>query len=84
VREQYLDYRERMNQVSRVRSQLVDRIVAVDNSVAGVEAFAAEVRADPRLAGELRTAALIVVGEVDAARQEAIARKAAKEAPKRN
>jgi len=64
VREQYLAYRERMNQVARVRSQLVDRIVAVDNSVAAVEAFAAEVRADPRFTGDLRIPALIVVGEV--------------------
>ncbi len=70
VREQYLPYRERMNQVSRVRSELVDRIAAVDNTIAAVEAFAAEVRADPRFTGDLRIPALIVVGEVALERQD--------------
>jgi WD40 repeat protein/serine/threonine protein kinase len=70
VREQYLPSRERMNQVARVRSQLVDRIAAVDNSVAAVEAFAAEVRADPRFTGDLSIPALIVVGEVALERQD--------------
>jgi hypothetical protein len=69
LREQYPPYCERMNQVARVRSQLVDRIAAVDNSVAAVEAFADEVRADPRFTGDLRTASLIVIGELDLARQ---------------
>ncbi len=69
VREQYPPYRERMDQVSRVRSQLADRITAVDNPVAAVEAFAAEVRADPRFTGDLRIPALIVVGEVALERQ---------------
>ena len=69
IREQYLPYRERMNQVSRVRSELVDRIAAVDNSIVAVDAFAAEVRADPRFTGDLRIPALIVVGEVALARQ---------------
>jgi len=76
VREQYLPYRERMNQVAYVRSQLADRIAAVDNSVAAVDAFAAEVRADPRFTGDLRTAALIVIGELDLARQLDMARQA--------
>ena len=70
VREQYLPYRERMNQVARVRSQLVNRIAAVDNTIAAVEAFAAEVRADPRFTGDLRIPALIVVGEVALERQD--------------
>jgi hypothetical protein len=58
-----------MNQVSLVRSELVDRIAAVDNTIAAVEAFADEVRADPRFTGDLRTASLIVIGELDLARQ---------------
>jgi hypothetical protein len=70
IREQYLPYRERMNQVARVRSQLVNRIEAVDNTIAAVEAFAAEVRADPRFTGDLRIPALIVVGEVALERQD--------------
>jgi hypothetical protein len=69
LREQYLPYCERMNQVARVRPQLTDRIAAVDNSIVAVDAFAAEVRADPRFTGDLRIPALIVVGEVALERQ---------------
>jgi len=77
-------YRARMVEVERVRALLGDRIRAFGESIESVHAFAAEVRADPRLAGELRAAALIVVGEVDAARREATARKAAEGDPNQN
>jgi hypothetical protein len=49
-----------------VFGRLGDRIGAVGESIDSVHAFAVEVQADPRLTGELRTAALIVVGEVHA------------------
>ena len=53
-----------MVEAERVRAQLRDRAAAVGESIDAVHAFAAEVRADPRFEGDLRTAALIVVGEV--------------------
>jgi hypothetical protein len=48
---------------------LKDRIASVGNAFEDIAAFEAEVRADPRFTGDLRTAALIVVGEVDLDRQ---------------
>jgi hypothetical protein len=56
--------RVRMAEVALVRASLADRIDKVD-SVESVAAFASDVRTDPRFVGDLRTAALIVVGEVD-------------------
>jgi serine/threonine protein kinase/dipeptidyl aminopeptidase/acylaminoacyl peptidase len=83
MRERVPLYRARMAQVERVRAQLAERMARVDDSIEAVQALDAEVRADPRFAGDLRTAALIVIGEVDSARQEDRARKAAEEQRKR-
>lgn len=66
MRERVPVYRARMAEATRVRAQLADRIAAIDDSVSAVGKFAAEVRADPRFAGDLRAAALIVIGEVSA------------------
>ncbi len=82
MRERYLPYRALMAEVAQVRAQLDDRIAALDDSIAAVEGFDAQVRADPRFTGDLRTAALIVVGEVDASRQAIRAEKAKQETPK--
>ena len=71
VRERYRPFRDRLDTVARVRSQLADRIASVGSSGADVHAFAEAVRGDPRFRGDLRTAALIVIGEVDASRFEA-------------
>lgn len=71
MRERVPLYRARMAEVEQVRALLVDRIGAVGASIDSVHAFAAEVQADPRLTGELRTAALIVVGEVHASAEAA-------------
>jgi len=71
MRERVPLYRARMAEVERVRALLSDRIGAVSASIDSVHAFAAEVQADPRLTGELRTAALIVVGEVHASAEAA-------------
>jgi hypothetical protein len=72
-----------MGEVETVRAQLADRIARVDDSIEAVDAFDTEVRADPRFTGDLRTAALLVVGEVDVARQEVRTRRAAEEGRKR-
>jgi WD40 repeat protein/serine/threonine protein kinase len=64
IRERAPPYHARMAEVAQVRARLATRIAAVDDSIASVQAFSAEVRADPRFEGDLRTAALIVVGEV--------------------
>ena len=62
-------YQSRTAEVERMRALLADRISGVGEAIESVRAFADEVRADPRLAGEVRTAALIVVGEVDTSKQ---------------
>ena len=59
-----------MTEVARVRSLLAERIAIMDDSLASVQAFAAEVRADSRFTGDLRMAALIVIGEVDGERTQ--------------
>ena len=69
MRERVAAYRARMGEVDRVRAQLRDRAAAVGESIESVDAFAAEVRADPRFGGDLRTAALLVIGEVVAVRE---------------
>jgi WD40 repeat protein/serine/threonine protein kinase len=74
MRERVASYRVRMAQVEQVRAQLAARIAAVGESIEAVDAFAAEVRADPRFVGELRVPALIVVGEVSVERETARAR----------
>ncbi|MFM8909993.1 MAG: WD40 repeat domain-containing protein, partial [Gemmatimonadota bacterium] len=71
MRERVALYRAEIAKVERVRSQLESRIAKVDDSPAAAHAFADEIRADPRFSGDLRTAALIVVGEVDLERQAA-------------
>jgi len=71
MRERVALYRAAMAKVERVRSQLESRIAKIDTSLAAVHAFADEIRADPRFLGDLRTAALMVVGEVDLERQAA-------------
>ncbi|MFM7806371.1 MAG: WD40 repeat domain-containing protein, partial [Planctomycetota bacterium] len=69
MRERVALYRAAMAKVQLVRSQLESRIAKVDDSIAAVHAFADDIRADLRFLGDLRTAALIVVGEVDLDRQ---------------
>ena len=69
VRERYPDFRAWLGRVEVVRGLLATRIANVDDSIESVRALDAEVRADPRFTGDLRTAALIVVGEVDLDRQ---------------
>jgi len=69
MRERVTLYRAEMAKVELVRSQLEARIAKIDDSIAALQAFADEIRADPRFSGDLRTAALIVVGEVDLDRQ---------------
>jgi len=63
-------YHARMALIEQARSLLADRIAAVDDSIESVRSLASEVRASPRFVGDLRNAALIVVGEVDRERQE--------------
>ena len=62
-------YREAMSQVRDARGLLAERIAQVGDSVDSVEAFDLKVRTDPRFAGRLWTAALIVVAEVSADRE---------------
>ena len=81
MRERVPLYRARMAEVERVRALLGDRIGAVGESIDSVHAFAVEVQADPRLTGELRTAALIVVGEVHASYASAEAARQARLEP---
>ena len=58
-----------------------DRIAQTDDSEAAITALQEAVLADPRFSGDLRRAALIVVGEVDLDRQ---AKRAQVEAAKPN
>ncbi len=83
IRERVALYRAAMAKVERVRSQIESRIAKVDDSISALQAFADDIRTDPSFSGDLRTAALIVVGEVDSARQEDRARKAAEARRKR-
>ena len=71
LRDRIDEIRERRSQMNEVRTMLTDRIARVGPTKSDVHAFAEEVRADPRFAGELRMAALLVVGELDLARSEA-------------
>ena len=84
MRERVPLYRTRMAEVERVRAQLAERIARVDDSIEAVEAFDAEVRADPRFSGELRTAALIVIGEVASDRDSRRKAESPSPAPKPN
>jgi hypothetical protein len=61
--------RARLAQADTIRAQLKPQIDAVGDSEAECAAFQDAVLADPRFAGDLRTAALIVVGEVSQDRQ---------------
>ena len=61
--------RARLAQVDTIRAQLKAQIDAVGDSEADCAAFQDAVLADPRFAGDLRTAALIVVGEVSQDRE---------------
>jgi predicted NACHT family NTPase len=61
--------RARRAQVESIRAQLKSQINAVGDSEADCAAFQEAVLADPRFAGDLRTAALIVVGEVSQDRE---------------
>jgi WD40 repeat protein len=61
--------RARLAQVDTIRAQLKAQIEAVGDSEADCAAFQDAVLADPRFTGDLRTAALIVVGEVSHDRQ---------------
>jgi WD40 repeat protein len=61
--------RARLAQVDTIRAQLKAQIDAVGESTADCAAFQDAVLADPRFAGDLRTAALIVVGEVSQDRE---------------
>jgi hypothetical protein len=61
--------RARLAQVDTIRAQLKAQIEAVGDSEADCAAFQDAVLADPRFTGDLRTAALIVVGEVSQDRE---------------
>jgi WD40 repeat protein len=61
--------RARLAQVDTIRAQLNAQIDAVGDSEADCAAFQDAVLADPRFIGDLRTAALIVVGEVNQDRE---------------
>jgi WD40 repeat protein len=61
--------RARLAQVDTIRAQLKPQIAAVGDSQADCAAFQEAVLADPRFTGDLRTAALIVVGEVSQDRE---------------
>jgi hypothetical protein len=69
MRERIGPIRDMMAQVDQVRASLADQIAAVGNTEADCAAFQDAVLADPRFAGDLRRAALIVVGEVSLNRQ---------------
>ena len=61
--------RDMMAKVDQVRASLADQINAIGNTEADCAAFQDAVLADPRFTGDLRTAALIVVGEVSQDRE---------------
>jgi hypothetical protein len=61
--------RTRLAQVDAIRAQLKPQIDAVGDSEADSAAFQSTVLGDPRFAGDLRTAALIVAGEVSLDRE---------------
>jgi hypothetical protein len=61
--------RARLAQVDTIRAQLKAQIEDVGDSEADCAAFQDAVLADPRFTGDLRTAALIVVGEVSQDRE---------------
>jgi WD40 repeat protein len=61
--------RARLAMVDEVRVMLTSQLPPLGTDRAAVTALQESVLADPRLTGELRTAALIVIGEVDLARQ---------------
>ena len=67
--ERSAQFRTRMQQVMIARELLGDRLAAANDSPASLKDLAADIRADPRFSGELRTAAMIVLGEAFAARQ---------------
>jgi hypothetical protein len=69
MRERIGPIRDMMAKVDQVRASLADRIAAIGNAEADCAAFQDAVLADPRFAGDLRRAALIVVGEVSLNRQ---------------
>ncbi len=69
MRERIGPIRDMMAKVDQVRASLADQIAAVGNTEADCAAFQDAVLADPRFAGDLRRAALIVVGEVSLNRQ---------------
>jgi hypothetical protein len=69
LRERIGAIRARLAQVDTIRAQLKPQIDAVGDSEADCAAFQDAVLADPRFTGDLRTAALIVVGEVSQDRE---------------
>ncbi|MBM4111132.1 MAG: hypothetical protein FJ254_07255 [Phycisphaerae bacterium] len=84
MRDRVAKSRALLNQAERVRASLKERIAEVGDSIEEVEAFDADVRADRRFANDLRTAASIVVGDIDLERQDARAAKATEEVRRRN
>jgi hypothetical protein len=69
LRERIGAIRARLAQVDTIRAQLKAQIEDVGDSEADCAAFQDAVLADPRFTGDLRTAALIVVGEVSQYRE---------------
>jgi hypothetical protein len=63
--------RERLEEVARIREELASEIAAVGSTEADVDAFQRAVLADVRFQGNRQIPALIVVGEVSIAREEA-------------
>jgi predicted NACHT family NTPase len=81
LRERIGAIRARLAQVDTIRAQLKPQIDAVGDSEADCAAFQDAVLADPRFTGDLRTAALIMVGEVSEDREaKRVAQRAALEA----
>jgi hypothetical protein len=63
--------RANMNQVDQARSLLKDQIASMGDTKAAISTLQAAVLADPRFSGDLRRAALIVVGELSQAAEQA-------------
>ena len=61
--------RARLKLVDELRITLAPQLATLGTGLATVRALQDSVLADPRFTGDLRTAALIVIGEVDIARQ---------------
>jgi WD40 repeat protein/serine/threonine protein kinase len=69
LRDRIGDIRARLAMVDEVRIMLAPQLATLGTDGATVTALQESVLTDPRFTGDLRTAALIVIGELDLARQ---------------